>query len=513
MASMALCVTVSSMIYALGNETTLSSTPLTTNPGNTTYIRSTEGLLDAIAQMRAQGGVIIMEDGDYAGVKVTLSYLGTAEAPLVIKAKNIGRVFFTGQTAIKVTGRYITLSGLNFERGFSVKKNSPLIDVAGVRNVLANSYFSNSNDNTPAPWVRLRGMRNQIDHNSFVGKISAGSYINVDIYSRFSSYHKITYNYFTREPLGQNGGSAIRVGHGKMRLYRGRVIIENNLFDNQNGESEVVSIKSSENIIRNNTFNSSKGVLSLRQGNRSLVYDNYFVGSGAGKHEGLMVRGKGHIVFNNYFHDLNPRTNKGFEGAISLGAASATEEAERVQRGLSGRHFPLTRHVIVAGNSVVGSGSYGVVLNANYNSRNRLILPNWIRVINNQVFDSGIKPVLEGDGVQNNTLMNNQLEHPTNTSREGIFCTRSLLVSGASSGFVPAKPVQKEDLEKWINELGLDMKWSENTKLLKRLRETLLDPSVRIGFCPFNEKDEKTVSRLFKSDVGPMQEEDSAGSL
>ena len=65
-----------------------------------------------------------------------------------------------------------------------------------------------------------------------------------------------------------------------MSLSSGYTIVEHNLFEDCDGDPEIVSIKSSDNIIRHNTFRGSYGTLSLRHGNRNKLESNYFFGNG-----------------------------------------------------------------------------------------------------------------------------------------------------------------------------------------------------------------------------------------
>ena len=67
--------------------------------------------------------------------------------------------------------------------------------------------------------------------------------------------HRIDHNYFGERPiLGSNGGETIRVGTSHHAFFSSNTVIEDNMFHHCNGEVEVVSIKSSDNIIRNNVF-------------------------------------------------------------------------------------------------------------------------------------------------------------------------------------------------------------------------------------------------------------------
>ena len=50
---------------------------------------------------------------------------------------------------------------------------------------------------------------------------------------------------------GSNGAETMRVGTSQQAYSSSNTVIENNLFERCSGEVEVISIKSSDNIIRN----------------------------------------------------------------------------------------------------------------------------------------------------------------------------------------------------------------------------------------------------------------------
>ena len=83
-----------------------------------------------------------------------------------------------------------------------------------------------------------------------------------------------------------------------------RTVVEDNLFEHCNGEIEIVSNKSCENVYRNNTFLECAGALTLRHGNRCEVYGNVFIGNSQKNTGGVRIIGEDHRVFSNRFFDL-----------------------------------------------------------------------------------------------------------------------------------------------------------------------------------------------------------------
>lgn len=86
-------------------------------------------------------------------------------------------------------------------------------------------------------------------------------------------------------------------------------LIQHNLFERTNGEVETISLKSSDNVVRFNTFRQVVGTVTLRQGHRNKVLGNYFFGDNVRNTGGIRVTGTGHLIANNLMQDLG-----GFHG-------------------------------------------------------------------------------------------------------------------------------------------------------------------------------------------------------
>jgi poly(beta-D-mannuronate) lyase len=80
--------------------------------------------------------------------------------------------------------------------------------------------------------------------------------------------------------------------------------VEQNYFERCNGEAEIVSNKSCENIYRHNLFDRCAGALTLRHGHRCIVDGNVFLGHKEKGTGGVRIIGRDHRVTNNYFEGL-----------------------------------------------------------------------------------------------------------------------------------------------------------------------------------------------------------------
>jgi poly(beta-D-mannuronate) lyase len=108
-------------------------------------------------------------------------------------------------------------------------------------------------------------------------------------------------NCFTNFPdTHLNNCSAIQIGVSGRSLSPAHSLVESNLFIRCRGENENICNKSCDNVYRFNTFGDNCSELSLRHGDRNIVYANFFIGT-----DGLRVFGKNDKIFSNYFQDCH----------------------------------------------------------------------------------------------------------------------------------------------------------------------------------------------------------------
>ncbi len=146
---------------------------------------------------------------------------------------------------------------------------------------------------------------NIVQYNSFVGKPAnspAGNLIQVLPSETVPNYHIISRNIFRDMPGvgGDSGNECIRIGIGNLSTYVSRTVVEYNYFFNTGGgDSEAISNKSRENVIRFNTNdNNPLAMFVFRNGDRNVAYGNWFI-NGSG---GIRVKQANDIyIYNNYF--------------------------------------------------------------------------------------------------------------------------------------------------------------------------------------------------------------------
>lgn len=268
------------------------------------------------------GDVVILKNGVWENASLEFEGKGTESKPITLKAETGGGVFFTGNSNLEIGGEYLVVDGLVFTEGYTTSGHVIAFRTGSSSHAyhcrLTNTKIYNYNPSgsgTEYKWVSLYGQYNRVDHCHFEGKDHAGAMLVVWLDDQ-PNYHQIDSNYFGPRPdLGVNGGETIRVGTSDWSMYDSYTIVERNLFDECDGEIEIISNKSCKNIYRYNTFRNSEGTLTLRHGNECEVYSNFFFGASDKESGGIRIIGEDHRVYNNYLQDI---PGSGFRAAISL---------------------------------------------------------------------------------------------------------------------------------------------------------------------------------------------------
>lgn len=274
--------------------------------------------LEAALREVGPGTVVVLADGEYKTKRPTLveGKHGTAEAPIIIRAEHRGKAIISGAAGFVIKNcEQLTLEGLVF----TSDSDQPAVLLDDCRQVrVTRSCFRLQERAKPRRmehWVYVIGAQsgtNRIDHNLFEHKVNSGSPVFVrgdDAALVCSQHDRIDHNHFRDVVFaeGENGHETIRTGSNDLGAS-GRssfATIEENLLERCSGEGEIISIKSSDNIVRHNMFRDCRGAICLRLGNRSEVSGNFMLAAGgqAGC-GGVKLYGFEHRVFNNYFQGL-----------------------------------------------------------------------------------------------------------------------------------------------------------------------------------------------------------------
>lgn len=312
----------------------------------------------AAASALMPGDTLILRDGIWADVSLKVRATGTAEKPVTIKAQSPGQVVLTGTSRIALAGAYLVVDGLWFKNPTGEESITLRIDSDELANDCRITQCAVTNDLPTTPeqasrFVSIYGSRNRIDHCYFSGKTTVGATMIVWLpnHAQRPVQHRIDHNHFGPRPrLGQNGGETIRVGDSKTSMQTAACVVEHNLFEKCNGESECISNKSCGNLYRHNFFKGVSGALTLRHGNACRVEGNYFQGNKEKGTGGVRVIGEDHIVMGNIFDGLTG-THERSALSLMLGIPhSAPYGYFQVKRAqISGNTFFNCAHNILIG--------------------------------------------------------------------------------------------------------------------------------------------------------------------
>jgi poly(beta-D-mannuronate) lyase len=294
---------------------------------NAQIVNNRSELQSAISTAKA-GSIIILADGTWEDVQISINVNASSSQPCVIKAQTTGNVFFEGRSNISLGGSYVIFEGVVFQNanGLISSGNNiePIIefrdssndacDNCQVRNIKIDGYNGTaSQEEDVFKWITMYGQYNEVSYSSFIGKNGVGSIINNNRSNAIADYTKIHHNYFAdRIPVdnninGLNDQDALRIGSSSSSLSNSFTEVYDNFFNNWSGEVEIISNKSGSNKYYNNTFRDYQGTLTLRHGNNTEVFGNYFFAENNAFSGGIRVIGEDHKIYNNYIEGVNHR--------------------------------------------------------------------------------------------------------------------------------------------------------------------------------------------------------------
>jgi poly(beta-D-mannuronate) lyase len=267
-------------------------------------VDSLKALQDAIAKAKPGDEIVVM-DGVYKG-RLTINAKGKPDKPITIRAGSRGKAQFV--EPLSINGENIVLDGfyLTARGAIAISGSHIRVTRCTMSNVVGGL--------DQGKWVRVSAGAQQveIDHCLFENKenntrLDKECQLLQVMDAGRNERHHIHHNHFRNVAKGKTGNgyetiqlrAEIPRGASKgdhLKLGPSGTVVEYNLFENCNGEAELVSVKTVGDLLRYNTFRNCSGNLSLRHGKDNVVDGNYFFGSG-----GVVLNGTGHVVANNYF--------------------------------------------------------------------------------------------------------------------------------------------------------------------------------------------------------------------
>lgn len=358
----------------------------------TINVSSLSALQTAINNASA-GDVIILANGVYTTTAdITITKQGTASLPITIQAQSILGAEIKGSYgfAVNSPARYIIIKGFKFTHASS--QAAMASGTSFIR--FTQNLFQTTGD---GDYLSINGNDQQVDYNTFQNKNSLGKFIIVrGTGSQIAQRLWIHHNYFlNQDPQSGNGNETIQFGLSGYSMSNTNSIFEHNLFEECEGENELLSVKASELTIRFNTIRNCPAQLTLRHGNRCLVYGNYFLNT-----PGIRIFGDDHKIYSNHFESCNPAINMGNgDGEVADGDALTVHD--RPDRNLvvyntlvnnttnytqSGRTNGLGSTVSTFANNIIQGGGAAASISGPYTS------PTWSNNILYQTTGAGSMP-------------------------------------------------------------------------------------------------------------------------
>lgn len=310
--------------------------------------------------------VVTWANGTYSDQEIIFTGTGESGSPIVLKAETPGGVTFIGESKLNMYGDYLIVDGfywnggIGFNNHTEFRRSGSSTDFANnciIRNCAFNDLQPEDPINEPdakSRWIVLYGSNNTVENCSFLNKDTTGVCILVELlyHNGIAVNHNILNNYFykvTPKDGRVNSGDSegIRIGSSSQQTVNASVLVENNYFQEVDGENEIISNKSLGNTFRNNTFRNCRGSLVLRHGAQALVEGNYFLGENKEKSGGIRVSDQDHIIINNYMQNLNNNSDSFNNGITLMGGDTAS--------GGTSNGYQTVSNVLIAFNTIYNS--------------------------------------------------------------------------------------------------------------------------------------------------------------
>ena len=351
----------------------------------TTYnITDPEAIEDLVL---TAGDTVILADGTYTGDSTLDIYAeGTLSQPITFRPQTPGGVLFTGTMRMRIAGSYVVIDGFHWQGGEGASnfiefrtKNFDNVEAYAqnctIQNCVIDGLVIPAEDQaddeingsiTKHRWIVLYGNYNNVLNCTFMNKASAGALILVELYYNDPCQvvgHTISNNYFYNyqkidSSLSNSGDSeTIRVGTSANQDYNCATTVSNNYFVQADGENEIITNKSANNIYTNNTFRRCRGSLVLRHGHNATINKNYFLGENVDGTGGIRIVDSNHTITNNYIQDcVTVESQAKWNNGITFMGGSATS-IQTCDTGSPSNGYQKSDNINVSNNTIINTNA------------------------------------------------------------------------------------------------------------------------------------------------------------
>ena len=397
------------------------------------HYTSADNINDILATAKGGDQIIVTDSGEISIKNMSF------DSKILIRAETVGGLKLENATISNSNN--IVLQGFLFGPSNDV---STLVKIVNSTNIaVSRNYFDHKDvtEGQSSLVVTESSSNIEIGYNEFHDKNvsivdggkNTGSYIKFQYdvnettgEEQMTKNAHIHHNYFNNitpyiapgdsTPAGDSDREAIVMGISSSQDIVTNHVVEYNLFENCDGENEILTIKTSDNTFRYNTFKNSMGSLSFRLGHSNKAYGNHFYGTGASdsvtddnyQTGGIRVYGEGHSVYDNYMEGLSGTT---WRRPILIDSGDTSDSS-------NGDSHQTPTNVTIYNNTIVDSVGGGIHIGGD-NYKNQ---PTAITITDNVVIGS------EG------TLFDNYSGSSTNTwSGNAAYATGSATANGGTA--------------------------------------------------------------------------------
>ncbi|MDB4533081.1 polysaccharide lyase 6 family protein [bacterium] len=330
----------------------------------------TPAALLAACKEASGGDLIVIEGEDWLDVRLKIRLAGSDKRPVTIRSE----VTWSGESSFEIIGEHVVLDGFVFRKGSL--SSGHVMKVRGSDCRVTRCVFDHYNpekNSTRYHWLSLFGHHQRVDHCRFLGQDHSGCTLVVWLESDGESEvgkHRIERNHFLNRPRGDgNGFETIRIGTSQHSMKSAQCVVSGNLFENCDGEVELISNKSCGNVYERNTIIGCAGALTLRHGNDCQVSGNLILGDGEKNSGGIRIVGEGHQIIGNHIQGVGDR----IDGAIALSAGVLNAKLHEHSQ---------VRGVLIDNNIMVDNEGEEIVWGHGMGSHSRTLMPVDVTVTN-----------------------------------------------------------------------------------------------------------------------------------